>query len=213
MELSEFVFKLLLLFLPGIVCSCIVDAFTNHKERTQFQFGVNSFVYGLISYGAFWLIINMFGCVFSIDPGSFNFLQYFQGEPQEISFHEIFYVCIVSVVLGALVTFIHTHKLHFRFFRFLKITKKFGELDVWGYLMNSEDVSWITVRDIPNNLMYDGWIQAFSDNSKEAEVLLGDVRVYSNDTGVLLYSVSSQYLSLDRSNIVIEVRKGESHHD
>lgn len=210
MELSEFVFKLLLLFLPGIICSCVVDTFTNHKERTQFQFTVNSFVYGLISYSAFWLLVKIFGCVFNVDPDSFNFLLYFQNGSQDISFREIFYACIVAIVLGALVTFIHTHKLHFRLFRFLKITKKFGELDVWGYLMNSEDVSWVTVRDIPNNLMYDGWIQAFSDNSKEAEVLLGDVKVYSNDTGEYLYSVSSQYLSLDRSNIVIEVRKGES---
>lgn len=210
MELSEFVFKLLLLFLPGIICSCIVDTFTNHKERTQFQFVVHSFVYGLISYGAFWVLVKAFGCVFDIDRESFNFLLNFQNVAQEISFREIFYVCIVAMALGAIVTFIHTHKLHFRLFRFLRITKKFGELDVWGYLMNSEDVNWVTVRDIPNNLMYDGWIQAFSDNSKEAEVLLGDVEVYSNDTGNHLYSVSSQYLSLDRSNIVIEVRKENS---
>tara|TARA_B100001245_G_scaffold173899_2_gene132317 strand:+ start:34374 stop:34610 length:237 start_codon:yes stop_codon:yes gene_type:complete len=75
--------------------------------------------------------------------------------------------------------------------------------------MNSDDVNWITVRDLENDLMYDGWIQAFSDNSKEAEVLLGDVRVYRNSSGELLYEVGSQYLSMDRSNIVIEVRKGE----
>ena len=102
-----------------------------------------------------------------------------------------------------------THKLHFRLFRFLGITNKFGELDVWGYLMNSNDVSWITVRDIENNLMYDGWIQAFSDNSKEAEVLLGDVQVYDNNSGELLYEVNSQYLSLDKAKIRIEVRKLE----
>lgn len=207
MGLSEFAFKLLILFVPGIICSYIVDTFTNHKQRTQFQFVVNSFVYGLIAYGVFWLIVSIFSRIWSVDQNSFNFLLYFQDSSRDVAFREIFYVCIVAVFIGAIVTFIHSHKLHFRLFRFLKITKKFGELDVWGYLMNSEEVSWVTVRDIPNNLMYDGWIQAFSDNSKEAELLLNDVKVYANDTGEHLYCVMSQYLSLERSSIVIEVRR------
>ncbi len=73
--------------------------------------------------------------------------------------------------------------------------------------MNSPDTEWVTIRDISNNLMYDGWVQAFSDNSKEAELLLGDVAVYKNDTGEHLYDIDSQYLSLDRNNISIEIRR------
>jgi len=210
MDLSEFAFKLLILFLPGIICSYIVDAFTNHKERTQFQFIVNSFVYGLMAYGIFAMISS---CRCDVNLGEVNFLKCLQNKDQEVSFKEIFFVCICSIFLASALTFMHTHKLHFRLFRKLKITRKFGELDVWGYLMNSEEVSWVTVRDIENNLMYDGWIQAFSDNSTEAEVLLGDVKVYKNDTGDFLYDVSSQYLSLDKSKFLIEVRKGEDQND
>ncbi|HBS43052.1 MAG TPA: hypothetical protein DEA26_10250 [Oceanospirillales bacterium] len=209
MDFSEFTFKLMLLFLPGIICSYIVDAFTNHKERTQFQFFVNSYVYGLLAYALYWLAIEVVSIFFCIGDGAVSFLLYFQDKEANISFIEIFYACISAVIIASSVTYMHTHKLHFRFFRWLGITKKFGELDVWGYLMNSDDVNWITVRDLENDLMYDGWIQAFSDNSKEAEVLLGDVRVYRNSSGELLYEVGSQYLSMDRSNIVIEVRKGE----
>lgn len=210
MGVSEFAFKLLILFLPGILCSYVVDIFTNHKQRTQFQFLVNSFVYGLFAYGIFWFLVNNVGCVVGLDENSVNFISYLQDKNHSISFHEIFYVCIVAVVLGAAITFIHTHKLHFRLFRALKITRKFGELDVWGYLMNSDDVSWVTVRDVANNLMYDGWVQAFSDNGSDTEVLLGDVRVYENGSGNFLYEVSSQYLSLDRKNVVIEIRRESS---
>lgn len=210
MDLSEFAFKLLILFVPGIMCSYIIDTFTNHKERTQFQFIVNSFIYGLISYGTYWVFINVLGKAFCVEVQTVSFLKALQSKDQEVSFKEVFYVCIFAALIASALTFMHTHKLHFRLFRKLKITKKFGELDVWGYLMNSNDVSWITVRDLDRNLMYDGWIQAFSDNSKEAEILLGDVIVYRNDTGEFLYEVTSQYLSLDRSKIVIEVRKEES---
>lgn len=209
MNLSEFAFKLILLFLPGIICSYIVDTFTNHKERTQFQFLVNSYVYGLISYGLYWLFMHMFGSSIGVSADTVSFLKTLQNSDETVSFKEIGYACLVSIILASFVTFMHTHKLHFRLFRWLKITNKFGELDVWGYLMNSEDVSWITVRDVESNLMYDGWIQAFSDNSKEAEVLLGDVRVYDNSTGLLLYEVNSQYLSLDKTKIRIEIRKLE----
>lgn len=209
MNLSEFAFKLILLFLPGIICSYIVDTFTNHKERTQFQFLVNSYVYGLFSYGLYWLYVYIFGACIGVSADSVNFLKTLQSKEQTVSFTEIGYACFASVILASFVTYMQTHKLHFRLFRFLGITNKFGELDVWGYLMNSNDVSWITVRDIENNLMYDGWIQAFSDNSKEAEVLLGDVQVYDNNSGELLYEVNSQYLSLDKAKIRIEVRKLE----
>lgn len=210
MDLSEFAFKLLLLFLPGIICSYLVDAFTNHKERTQFQFVVNSFVFGIMAYGLFWLVVSWLGGYIGYSPDSVSFIKSLQDTSLTISFREVAYTCVCAVLIAAAFTYMHTHKLHFRLFRKLGITKKFGELDVWGYLMNSDDVSWITVRDLENNLMYDGWIQAFSDNSKEAEVLLGDVQVYKNDTAELLYEVSSQYLSMDRSKIVIEVRNGGS---
>jgi hypothetical protein len=210
MELSEFAFKLLLLFLPGIICSFIVDAFTNHKERTQFQFVVRSYVYGLLAYALYWLIVKYAGCLVGMDSESVVFLKSLAGAQEKVSPREIAYVCILAVVMSAVITFVHTHKLHFRLFRKLRITNKFGELDVWGYLMNSDDVSWVTVRDLNNNLMYDGWVQAFSDNSREAELLLGDVRVYKNDSGELLYEVASQYMSLDRLNILIEIRKRET---
>lgn len=213
MNLNEFVFKFLLLFLPGIICSYIIDTFTNHKDRTQFQFIINSFVYGLISYCILWIAMNKLGCIFGIKPEDVNFLKFLQDKNQAISVKEILYACVCAIIFGSIMTIVHTHKLHFKLFRKLKITNKFGELDVWGYLMNSEDVSWITVRDLEHNLMFDGWIQAFSDNSKEAEILLGDVQVYRNDTAELLYSVSSQYLSMDRSKIVIEVRKGDNQND
>ncbi|OAN16493.1 hypothetical protein A3K86_10745 [Photobacterium jeanii] len=207
MNISDFALKLLILFLPGIICSFIVDTFTNHKERAKFEFIINSYVYGLLSYGFYWLLISKLGGLVAIEETHVIFLASLFDQSKVVSFKEIFNVCIVATLLGALITYVHTHKLHFRLLRFLRVTKKFGELDVWGYFMNSPDVNWITVRDIENNLMYDGWVQAFSDNSKEAEILLGDVVVYKNDTGEELYEVSSQYLSLDRAKIIIEMRK------
>ncbi|MCD6670794.1 DUF6338 family protein [Vibrio cholerae] len=207
MNVSELALKLLILFLPGIICAFIVDTFTNHKERTKFEFILHAYIYGLASYGIYWLVVTKFGLCLGLSSSKVVFLASLLDKEQSISFVEVFYACLVSILLGCLVTYVHTHKLHFRVMRKLGVTKKFGELDVWGYFMNSPDVTWVTVRDLENNLMYDGWIQAFSDNSKEAELLLSDVVVYKNDSAEEMYTVDSQYLSLDRTKIVIEMRK------
>ena len=207
MNISVFAFRLLLLFFPGIICYYIIDIFTIHKEKTQFQFIINSFLCGFISYILYWGII-VLGYKYNLTSNNtIIFFDLLNNTKHYISYKEIIYVCILSIIIGFSITAIHTYKLHFKLARKLKIiTKKSGELDVWGYLMNSSDIQWITVRDIANNLMYDGWVKGFSDNSKEAELLMGDVKIYKNDTSEHLYDADSQYLSLDRNNISIEIR-------
>lgn len=64
----------------------------------------------------------------------------------------------------------------------------------------------MTVRDHSNDLILDGWVQAFSDDSKDAEILLRDVSVYKNSTGERLYQVGAMYVSRNRQDISIECR-------
>ena len=203
MNISEFAFNLLLIFFPGIICTYMVDIFTNHKERTQFQFTINAFLLGFGSYLLYAAIVYL--CA-PDKINSINFLHALSEGKAKISIKEIAQVCVVSFVLAVAIIVINTHKLHFRLFQFLNITKKFGEQDVWGLLMNSPKTDWVTVRDNENNIMYDGSVKAFSDNSKEAELLLENVSIYKNDTGSHLYDVDAQYLSLNRDKISIEIR-------
>lgn len=123
-----------------------------------------------------------------------------------VSYSEIAWVCLVSIILGLFITVIETYKIHFRLIRFLRISDKFGELDVWGYSFNAPDIECVTVRDIEKNLVYDGWVQAFSDDSKNAELLLRDVSVYNNLEGTFLYQVGAMYISRNRDDITIEFR-------
>ncbi len=203
MNISEFAFNLLLIFFPGIICTYMVDMFTNHRERTQFQFLINVFLLGFGSYLFYAFVVY---CFASNKIDNINFLNAISGGKTKISLKEILQVCAISSILAVIIIFINTHKLHFRLFKTLKITNKFGEQDVWGFLMNSPSTEWVTVRDNENNIMYDGSVKAFSDNSKEAELLLENVSVYRNDSGKHLYDINAQYLSLNRDKISIEIR-------
>ena len=203
MNISEFAFNLLLIFFPGIICTYMVDLFTNHRERKQFQFIINAFVLGFGSYLFYGFAVY---CIAPEKVCKINFLHALSEGKTTISLREILKVSIISSILAVFIIIINTYKLHFRLFRRLNITKKFGEQDVWGFLMNSSDTEWVTVRDMENNIMYDGSVKAFSDNSKDAELLLENVSVYKNDSGQHLYDINAQYLSLNKDKISIEIR-------
>lgn len=77
MDISEFAFNLLLIFFPGIICAYMVDMFTNHRERTQFQFIINAFLLGFGSYLLFAVIVYFYA---SEKVDEMNFIHAFRME-------------------------------------------------------------------------------------------------------------------------------------
>lgn len=206
MDMSVFTFKLLLLFFPGLISAFLIDQLTVHRPREKFFFLIQSFVLGLSSYFLYWIILKVISkWVDSIDTSMIS-LRTLTNSNITFSFSEIIYVTICSIIIALTITVLAKYKVINRIARKCQLTNKFGELDVWGYFMNIKEIEWATVRDHPNDLIFDGWIQAFSDDSKHAEVLLRDVSVYKNSTGEKLYQVGSIYLSRNRQDISIECR-------
>lgn len=207
MELSEFTFKLLLLFFPGILCAYLVDHLTIHRPRETFFFLLQSFVCGIFSYSIYWAGVKSLAyfCPNIVDT-NVVFLRALTDSTVSFSFKEIGLTSGIAVIVACVITIMSRYKFLNRVARWTGLTKKFGELDVWGYMLNMEEVVWVTVRDHKNDLIYDGWVQAFSDDSKDAEILLRDVSIYKNSTAEKLYQVGAVYLSRNRDNISIECR-------
>lgn len=205
--MSEFTFKLLLLFFPGILCAFLIDQLTIHRPREVFTFLLQSFVCGIFSYFIYWTGIKSFDYFWPniVDP-NITFLRALTDSTASFSFKEIVFASGIAIVLAFIITVVSRYKLLNRAARSMGLTKKFGELDVWGYMLNMKEIIWVTVRDHKNDLIYDGWIQAFSDDSKDAELLLRDVTIYKNSTAECLYQVGAVYLSRKREDISIECR-------
>jgi len=166
-------------------------------------------VLGVFSYA----IYDIFS-IFGLSNDSSSFIAKILLPTKEIAigssdFLPVFPVTIISLILGLLLTGVDTHKLHFKILQRLKLTKKSGLPDTWAVFMNIEKTGWILVRDIKNNLIYAGWLESFSQDSKNPEVLLSGVNVYTNSTAMFLYKVDLQYLKLDSNNIQIEVIKNQ----
>lgn len=220
MNISALTIRLLLLFIPGILWSFITDAFTVHKERKPFFFVLQSLLYGFLSYFVYWIILHIWYLIpFSVGRVSsqqiiitlhcacpnVSFLQALLNQDSPIAYSEIIFVCALAIALALVYTWAVNKKLFFRLAHKVGITRKFADGDVWGFTFNSDDLDqWVTIRDHANDLMYSGWVNAFSDNSKDAEVLLRDVSVYKNSTGEPLYQIGCMYISRNRERITVE---------
>ena len=206
MEFSEFAFRVILLFLPGLICGSVVDELTVHRDRKPFSVLLRALLFGMLAYFSYWSIV--WACHRWLHTSTeVIFLKALQDKQVKLSLHEIAFTCLIAAALGIVVSACSTHKVASRLARLVWVSRKSGELDVWGYAFNSAQVEFATVRDHKRDLVYDGWIRAFSDDGKMREILLRDVTVTRNGDGHLLYRVGAIYLSLKpEDNIAIEFR-------
>ena len=213
MQISEFTFRLILLFIPGIIASIIVDCLTIHKERKLYEILLNSLLFGFLCYFMYGATIYLLSLLKSLAvllsqfnyELEFNFLRSLTDNSIKLNLEEIFIVTVLSIPVALLFSFLINYKILYRIAHRLKISKKYGDIDLWSYIMNMEMPEWVVVRDIENDLMYEGWIQAFSDSSeKNDELFLRDVKVYRNSSGDELYDIPALYLSRERKSLLIE---------
>lgn len=203
MQLSEFTLRIILLFIPGITCLTIIDRLTVHKELKLHQLLINSFVLGFFCYASYYLIILIIGTYSNISL-QFSFLEALIDRNTALDFKKIILVIGWSVPMGFIFTFLIDRKILHKVAHALRLSNKFGDVDVWSYIMNSKMPEWVVIRDLENDLMYEGWIEAFSDSTGKDEVFIRDVMIYKNSTAEELYAIPGLYLSRKRENLIME---------
>lgn len=214
MQLTDFTLHLIVLFLPGLIATYLVEELTIHKPRTSLIIALECFAFGMGSYFTYYLLLYLFGlCCFchACESPKVIFFDALQDANVKVSFAEVIRVCFVGILVGLSVTGMIEHKLLSKMAHKLRLTKKFAEFDVWGYAFNAPNTAmdFITVRDIRNNLVFDGWVNAFSDDSLNSELLIRDVAVYYDppEGGLIFqYQVGAIYLARKREDITIEFR-------
>lgn len=208
MELSALTLRVLLLFFPGVLCAMLVDALTVHRERTPVQFLTHSFVLGMGSY----LLLNAVrefcataaGLIGIRPPLPVTFFDALVNEKARIAWREIALAALLSVPLAGAVSAVLNHRLFHRLGRKVRLSKRFGDLDVWGFVFNSPRLGWIVVRDLGHGLTYQGWVEAFSDTAQPAELFLRDVTVFNSTTGAKLYEAARVYFARPIETLAIE---------
>jgi hypothetical protein len=186
MELSALTLRVLLLFFPEVICALIVHALIAQRERTTAQFLTNAFVLGVMTYlllaggrSAAVRCARLTGWL----PPRVTFFDVLTTQTARIAWGEIALSAGVAVLLAFLVAAALNYNLLHQLAVQLRISRRFGQADVWGYFLNSPDILWVAVRDLGTDTMYEGWVDAFSDTGSAAELLLRNVTVTRNSTG------------------------------
>jgi hypothetical protein len=207
-ELSSLTLRVLLLFFPGVLCALLVDALTVHRERTPAQFLTNAFALGMGSYLSLALVRDVVASVarwFRLrQPLDVTFFDALMNDGVRIAWGEITLAAGVALILAGVISAMTNHNVIFRFARRLGVSRKTGEIDVWGLLFASNLGDTVIVRDPARDLAYKGSVEAFSESSDRAELLLSNVVVYRHTTATKLYNTDRVYLGRSVNEIVIE---------
>lgn len=189
----------------------IFDRLTVHKKCEPFFFAMNSFVFGMAAYVlTWWLCKDVFPllnsrCMLNL-PTRSGFWDELQDPTRHLEFFETMTACLASLFLAVAATIFSNRKLHYRFARALGLSKKTGEMDVWGVAMSLPETTFVTLRDVELDLGYDGWIHAFSEDHQTMELFLRDVVVYRSSTSQPFYQIGAMYFKIDPNKIILEFR-------
>lgn len=204
MELSVFAFRVLLVFLPGLIgFYLIVDKLTDHRPYRVPQIVIYSLLHGFASYVLYAVLLAALirGGLTTRTPLFFNAVIQDTLRPDLI---EIGWVTVVGAVLGLVLTVAITNKVMHRVAHALRLSRRFGDQDVWDYVMNSPLGGWVIVRDTEQDLAYYGYVAAFSQPGERDELLLTEVAVHQNSTGTTLYETGAVYLPRPREKLTVE---------
>ena len=208
MEISSVTLRVLLLFFPGVLCALALDALTVHRERTPVQFLTHAFALGMGSYLSLYSLRDAAAAVAEWlrlrQPRDVVFFDALLNDGVRIAWGEIALSAGVGLMLVAVLAASLNRKLFARGAYHLGISRKSGDLDVWGLLFNSDSAGTVLVRDAAEDRAYHGSVEAVSETADRAELLLRDVTVYTNSTSKKLYEAGRVYLARDPRSVVIE---------
>lgn len=215
MEISEIVWNLFLLLLPGVISTLMIRYITTQKQYTVFDFVIYSAVLGIGTFimmelfcSIYWLFLGIFcksvttefGLNLSIWDNLFN------GQ-KSLNKTEMFISYLLAIPFGFFWGFLITKKVLIRIFQKWKLTNRYGDDDVWSYFLNSPSTNWIYVHNKRTNTTFFGKIGAFSDSAEKRELILEDVIVYESSPWNEKYQTNAVFLELNSFEFTIESPK------
>jgi len=200
MEISELTLKLIIILIPGAIATRIYQKVTIHEKWTSFQFVANAILFGSISY----LFTELFleWCY-----NDLRLLNFWNDLPtSKIPYDIVLKACLTAVIIGFAISTLDHYKILNWIAKFLRVSNKYGDENLYSYFLNAKNVKEVYVRDLENNATYHGMIDSYSETDDTCEIVLWDVAVYSNENaGEPLYLLDKVYLSRPKNNITIEL--------
>jgi hypothetical protein len=187
MQIDAFIFKLLLLSIPGFITYIIFTKIAVYRRISKNQFGFAE-VFKIIIYSCIscivydLLILRIRNKQNGIHETTISKL--ISAGKDSVGVYdatEMLLLCAIAVVLGIILSLFETKNILNKIAVKTRITHYIGDLDVWTSFCANENTKWIYVRDHKLKLIYFGYLEQYSDPGEERELLLKDVSVFTDD--------------------------------
>ncbi len=200
--MNLFLVQVAVIFLPGIIWARLDAIYAAKVKPSEIEFFLRAFVFGLTVYAVEYTVFSWRHWPFVIvDLAAADSKQVVTAQIAR----EVVWALAISVLMAVIWLYASTYKLLTRFLQMIKATKKYGDEDVWDFMLNSGEaaVEYVHVRDLENGFLYAGWVDTFSESDKLRELVLRQVIVYNLD-GIKLYETPRIYLARAPEKINIE---------
>ena len=117
----------------------------------------------------------------------------FVDSNQSIDPYEVIKACLTSIPIALFLTYLNEKKIFNRFAQWSKISTKYGDENLFFFLLNSRNVYWVNVHRISQDLTYQGLVDSFAAGKTTYELLLNDVKVYRHSDSAFLYELAHIY--------------------
>lgn len=200
MQISAFFIRVVILVLPGLVGSLFYRKLRGGRQQKDWRDLAEITLFALSSYALYGAALERFAAEGPVA------LRALFDESVPVRWTEVVVASLIGVVLAVLASYVQRFKLINWFGRKIGATHRFGDEDVWEYFHNSPDTgSWLYVRDHQEELVYYGWLEAYSETGDDRELLLSDVEVYTNETDEPLDAVPFLYVSRAACDFTIQI--------
>lgn len=193
--------QLALVFLPGIIWANIDAKYGAGLRPQQTTLLIRSFLFGMTTYSVLFLIYTICGKIFGYAELGSDVDKVDLIELRD----EILWSIPLSFALAIIWLWSVRFKLFMKFLHYIGATRRYGDEDVWSFTLNSSRaaVEYAHFRDLENGYIFAGWINTYSENEENRELLLRDVVVYDEE-GKEISRPPFLYISRPRANIWLE---------
>ncbi|WP_282029608.1 DUF6338 family protein [Paracoccus marcusii] len=207
--MNTLVLTLALIFLPGIIWARLDARYARHVKPSQFELLVNVFVFGLVAYLATYLL-------YLLPPvakyATFDLTRLPLDDTavaqslQVVVVDDILAATIVALILAPVWLAVQRHKLIVRLLQAVGATKRYGDEDVWDFLLSSDDPrsKYVNLRDDQTGQTFSGYVDMFSEEPGLRELVLSQVQGFETATGAPTIEVARLYLARDPKGMTLE---------
>ena len=214
--MNELTIKIVMLLLPGIIVTMLIDKFTEHKEWTNYKYSLFVISYGILSYLILQILSLLNQCAkVGYENFTVNSVEYLHvwevNSNLGLPYSEVIAASMVSFFLGLFITHIDNKEYLSKLLMTLKITRKYGDYSVYQQILKANENHWMDITIWDKKIIIRGIPVSIHESNGLCELCIYDAQVFNFDdkSANLLYSVNYISISEKYDNLMISTTPDE----